>query len=76
MGDVIVVNFKTKTKVEKYIISKHICVVCFKDVLYDSRKAEGENEPYIQISKGKNQCICKNCAVSIKEVVDENNWAE
>lgn len=74
MADVIEVNFKTKKKVDKYTILKNICVVCFNSVIYDSRKGENENEPYIQISKGKGQCICKNCAVAIKEVVDENHW--
>lgn len=72
MADIIEVNFRTKSKVEKYTILKNICVVCFSSVIYDSRRED--NAPYIEISKGKGQCICKDCSVSIKEVVDANQW--
>ena len=74
MGEVIEVNFRTKQKVQKYVVIKNICVVCFNTVIYDSRRGETENEPYIEISKNKGQCLCKNCAVAIKEVVNENAW--
>ena len=74
MADVIEVDFRKRKKIEKYTILKNVCVVCFKDVIYDSRKEEDENDPYIEISKGKGHCICKACSVAIKEVVDENNW--
>lgn len=73
MGDVIEVNFRSKQKVQKYTIVKNICVVCFNNVIYDSRRED--NEPYIE-TKAKGQCICKDCAVLIKEVVDENDWDE
>lgn len=75
MGDVIEVNFKTKQKVQKYTIVKSICIFCLRDVIYDSRKGE-DNDPYIEISKNKGQSVCKDCAVRVKEVVDENNWDE
>ena len=72
MADIIEVNFRTKKRIEKYTILKNVCVVCFNPVIYDSRRED--NEPYIEISKGKGQCICKGCSISIKEVVDENEW--
>lgn len=74
MGEVIEVNFKTKKKVEKYTILKNLCVVCHNTVVYDSRKGEDGNEPYIELSKGNGSCICKACSVAIKGVVDENEW--
>lgn len=72
MADIIEVNFRTKQKVEKYTILKNVCVVCYSSVIYDSRKEE--NDPYIELSKGNGQCICKQCSIQIKEVVDENQW--
>lgn len=72
MADIIEVNFRTKKKIEKYTILKNVCVVCFNSVIYDSRKAN--NAPYIEISKNKGQCICKDCAIAVKEVVDANEW--
>lgn len=72
MADIIEVNFRTKKRIEKYTIVKNVCVVCFNPVIYDSRKVH--NEPYIEIQKSKGQCICKDCAVAIKEVVDANEW--
>lgn len=72
MADIIEVNFRTKKKIEKYTILKNVCVVCFNSVIYDSRKEN--NVPYIEISKNKGQCICKDCAIAIKEVVDANEW--
>lgn len=72
MADIIEVNFRTKKKIEKYTILKNVCVVCFNSVIYDSRKEH--NAPYIEISKNKGQCICKDCAIAIKEVVDAKEW--
>lgn len=74
MADIIEVNFRTGKRIEKYTIIKNICVVCFNSVIYDSRKGENENSPYIEISKNKGQCICKDCSIAIKEVVDANQW--
>lgn len=75
MADIIHVNFKDKHKIDKYTIFKNVCVVCFRTIIYDSRKeSTGENEEYIAIEKSRNQCICKNCSVAIKEIVDENDW--
>ncbi len=72
MADVIEVDFRKKKKIEKYTIVKNVCVVCFNPVIYDSRKED--NEPYIEISRNKGQCICKACSIAIKEVVDANEW--
>lgn len=72
MAEIIEVDFRKKKRIEKYTILKNLCVVCFNSVIYDSRSED--NQPYIEISKGKGQCICKDCSVSIKEVVDENEW--
>lgn len=72
MADVIEYNFKTRKKIQKYTVLKNICVLCCHTIVYDSRKEN--NEPYIDVSSAKCQCICKDCAVSIKEVVDENKW--
>ena len=75
MAEIIEVNFRKKQRVQKYTIHKNICVVCFKSVVFDSRLEEsGQNEPYIEVSKGKFQCICQGCAVAIKGIVDENDW--
>ena len=74
MADIIEVNFRTRKKVEKYTILKSVCVVCFNSVVYDSRKGEDGNEPYIELSKGNGRCMCKACAVQMKGVVDENEW--
>lgn len=73
MADVIEYNFNTKKRIQKYTVIKSVCAVCFKSVIYDSRKEE--NEVYIHIEKNKGFCICQKCAIAIKEVVDENEWA-
>lgn len=72
MGDIIEVNFRKKTRIQKYTVVKNICIVCFKNVIYDSRCED--NEPYIEVPKTKGQCICRDCAIAIKEVVDDNEW--
>jgi hypothetical protein len=72
MADIIEVNFRTKKRIEKYTILKNVCVVCFNSVIYDSRRED--NSPYIELEKNKGNCICKDCAVAIKEVVDANEW--
>lgn len=72
MGDIIEVNFKKKEKVQKYVLTKHICIICFNSVLYDSIRED--NEPFIELNKSKGQCICKECSVEIKGIVDENKW--
>lgn len=72
MADIIEVNFRKKKRIEKYTIIKNVCVVCFRGIIYDSRKQD--NEEYIEVSKNNGQCVCKNCAIAIKELVDEHKW--
>lgn len=73
MADVIEVDFRKKRKIEKYTVIKNVCTICYNLVIYDSRKGD-DNEPYIELERKRGECVCKQCAVAIKEVVDENEW--
>lgn len=74
MSEVIEVNFNTKARIQKYVVKEVFCVNCTKRIRYDSRLSE--NMPYIDFPKSKGFCLCKDCAVAVKDVVQEEKWDE
>lgn len=72
MTEVIAVDFKKKKKIEKYVIKELVCAGCLVLVSTDSRKKV--NPPYIPLSGGKNQCLCKDCSVSIASLIKSEGW--
>lgn len=72
--EIIHVDFKTKKRVEKYVVSTLICNVCKSLVKTDSRKKD--NPQYIALDnwKKENACICKDCAVDIRGLCEASDW--
>lgn len=75
-AEIIKVDFKTGKRIdtEKYVITTLICNVCRNFVKTDSRKKN--NPQYIALDnwKKENACICKDCAIDIRDLCEENNW--
>lgn len=76
MSEVINVDFVGKRKIEKYVITRWVCVICKGAHEFDSRSES--NAPRIIFHEGgpkrNEECICKNCAINVKSVVDNQGW--
>lgn len=68
MGEIIEVNFKTKKKVQKYVISKWKCVGCGHIGEHDSRKED--NPAFIKFEATHN-CMCMDCASLVADAMKE-----
>ena len=69
-AEVIEVNFRTKEKVQKYVVSRYVCFVCKQLFVVDSRNTP---TPLIKLGS-KGDCICKQCSVDIHNLVVEEKW--
>lgn len=74
--DIINVDFETKKKLERYVRVNWYCIVCYKMFEYDSRKEQNIQRIIVNdnLHFRNEQCICQNCAVKIKDIVEENEW--
>lgn len=74
--EIIDVNFAERRKIQKYVTIDWLCIICAKMFEFDSRNEYNTQRIILRdnLQKRNQECICEECAVNIKSLVDKEGW--